>query len=145
MQISKEIQFDYGHCVTYHESQCQNLHGHRAKVVIVVEGNLITEDRNPEMGMVMDFGKIKKLAMTHVHDVLDHAFIIWEHDPRAKTIQSISNKVVVMPFVPTAEQLAKWVFDQLADKISNEFSTGLKLTEIHFYETPTSCARYAPH
>ncbi len=142
MQIIKEIQFDYGHCVTYHQSACKNLHGHRARVLITVEGDLVSVDGNEEFGMVMDFSRIKALAMKHVHAKLDHSFIIWAKDHRAKTIEEISDNVVITDFVPTAENLAKWIFDTLSEKITDEFNTGLKLVEIQFFETPTSCAIY---
>lgn len=143
MQISKEIQFDYGHCVTHHESLCKNLHGHRARVVIVLEGDVITAAKDSQQGMVMDFGHIKALAMQHIHDVLDHAFVIWDQDPRAEALQQLSERVVVVPFVPTAECLAKWCYEQLVDKFADVYGTGLRLQAIHFYETPTSCAVYA--
>lgn len=145
--ISKEIQFDAGHRVPLHESKCKNPHGHRYRVVAYIEGELITE--GPESGMVRDFSVVKELLMARVHDLYDHGFIVhkddWKMlnafsmypDHKYECYRSSNNwKVIVVPFIPTAECLAKEIFDDLE-------STGLlNLVKIEVWETPTSCASY---
>ena len=70
-----------------YESKCANLHGHNWIVTVWCKSQ--TLDAN---GMVMDFTHIK----LEVQDKLDHKFL---------------NDVV--PFNPTAENIAKWVCEQI--------------------------------
>lgn len=136
-EISKEIEFDAGHRVPLHASKCKNPHGHRYRVVAYIEGELITE--GPESGMVRDFSVVKQLLTERVHDVYDHGFIIHEDDTTMRHAFAHGDedwKVIIVPFIPTAECLAKAIYEDL--KVS-----GLpNLRKIEVWETPTSCARY---
>lgn len=140
MKVIKEIQWDMGHRVTNHHSQCRNLHGHRYKAEICVEGNLITESGISDEGMVIDFGDIKEIAAKHVVDVLDHGFMVWREDKIVlkffKTNPDLRH--IVVPFVPTAENIASWIFAQLDKRLKDKHGTGLKLYSIKLWETPTS-------
>jgi 6-pyruvoyltetrahydropterin/6-carboxytetrahydropterin synthase len=138
--ISKEIEFDAGHRVPLHASKCRNPHGHRYRVVALIQGELITE--GSESGMVRDFGIVKELLMEHVHDKYDHGFIVHINDiPMLHALGSIDTygepdwKIIVVPFIPTAECLAKSIYDDLKLLLPN-------LVEIVVWETPTSCASY---
>lgn len=46
---------------------------------------------------------------------------------------------VIVPFVPTSEQLSKWMFEVMSMLIK---STGVKVHKIEWYETPKSRATY---
>ena len=134
--ISKEIQFDAGHRVPLHASKCKNPHGHRYRVVAHIEGDLITE--GPESGMVRDFSIVKDLLTTHVHDKYDHGFIVAENDftLRVAFEQTGSDwKIIVVPFYPTAECLARQIYEDLRGELPN-------LIKVDVWETPTSCATY---
>jgi 6-pyruvoyltetrahydropterin/6-carboxytetrahydropterin synthase len=137
--ISKEIEFDAGHRVPLHESKCKNPHGHRYKVRATISGELITE--GPESGMVRDFGNIKALLTRYVHDVYDHGFMIYTDDEAMVPFVEMAIlqrwKVIITDFIPTAECLAKSIFETLqANGLPN-------LVEITVFETPTSTASYS--
>lgn len=139
-EISKEIQFDAGHRVPLHASKCKNPHGHRYRVVAHVAGDIITE--GPETGMVRDFSIVKELLTERVHDVYDHGFILHKEDNVGLSMFNNASqhgedfKLIVVPFVPTAECLAKSIYEDLKDN-------GLPgLLRIDVWETPTSCASY---
>ncbi len=140
MKVIKEIQWDMGHRVTNHHSQCKNLHGHRYRAEICVEGNLVNITGISDEGMVIDFGDIKKIATEQVHDVLDHGFMVWDKD---KVLTEFFNKNkdqkhIVVPFVPTSENIAAWIFGQLDRHIKDKYGTGLRLFSVKLWETPTS-------
>lgn len=138
--ISKEIEFDAGHRVPLHESKCRNPHGHRYKVQAIIEGELITE--GPEAGMVKDFSNIKALLVKHVEEKYDHGFIAYEDDK--VMIECFAGallenwKIIWVPFYPTAECLAKAIYDDMKPELPN-------LVTIVIWETPTSIATYTDY
>jgi 6-pyruvoyltetrahydropterin/6-carboxytetrahydropterin synthase len=144
LQISKIIEFEYGHRIPNHKSVCRGLHGHHGKLVISLEGDVVTKSGVSDEGMLMDFSEVKNIAMKQIHDRMDHGFIAYEKDEEA--LQAISrvagNKTVVVPFIPTAENLAKWCFELLRPEYRSVYGNLLRLQSVEFFETPTSVARY---
>ena len=117
MKIGKVIQWDMGHRVLNHRSVCKGLHGHRYKAEICVEGNLIEEKGASEEGMVIDFADIKKVAQKFIQEELDHAFMVWDRDHELLEFfkSSQGHKPVIVPFTPTAENVAAYIFNKLKD------------------------------
>lgn len=139
MIVTKQIEWDMGHRVTNHHSKCKNLHGHRYVAEISLEGKLVDVDGDSSQGMVIDFGDIKKTAVKYIHDPLDHSFMLWEKDSVLRKFFKTNPdlKCVVVPFVPTAENIAQWIFIQLDSHFQDTFGTGLKLYSIKLWETPS--------
>jgi 6-pyruvoyltetrahydropterin/6-carboxytetrahydropterin synthase len=140
--VSKEVQFDAGHRVPQHASKCRNPHGHRYRVVAYVAGELQTE--GSATGMVLDFGDIKELLETQVHDVFDHGFIVHNEDIEMQAALGVTSpsgenahgwKVIVVPWTPTAEEMARAVYEMLVRSLPT-----LRMIEV--WETPTSMAAY---
>jgi 6-pyruvoyltetrahydropterin/6-carboxytetrahydropterin synthase len=160
--ISKEIEFDAGHRVPNHESKCQNPHGHRYRVVAHVSGDLVETEGDSQEGMVLDFGFLKQLLTVKVHDVFDHGFIVFAmDDPMLVALGELNDaepktlvdhtlgeenrfgwKVIVFPAVPTAENLALWIWNQLRHEVGTMTNGRAWLTHVEVWETPTSCATY---
>lgn len=142
--VSKEIEFDAGHRVPNHKSKCRNPHGHRYRLRVTVTGDIVTTPGASDEGMLTDFGDLKTWMTYSVHDVLDHGFIVYEGDDAMRRALLFDedirkSKVILVPFIPTAENLAKWCWDQLAEKVA-EMNFTLSLVEL--WETPTSLATY---
>ena len=142
--IARWIEFDSGHRVPNHESKCRHPHGHRYRVNVIVHGPVINDQARADDGMVVDFGVVKQVLMAKVHDVLDHAFIVDQRDTlmlQALAIPATLGldpwRVVVVPFAPTAENLAAWVFAEIEPTLR---SCRLTLEAVEVYETPTSKA-----
>ena len=144
MKIVKIIQWDMGHRVLNHSSICKGLHGHRYRAEICVQGKLIQDSGISEEGMVIDFSEIKQTANKFIHEELDHAFMVWDKD--AEMLKFFNNsdghKPVIVPFTPTAENVAEYIFHKLKDKFSDVFNTGLHLHSVKLWETPSSYALY---
>lgn len=151
MLVTKEIGIDYGHTLPNHMGFCNQLHGHRARIIVAVEGSVIKEVGSSQ-GMVMDFKFIKQLMMEKIHDVLDHGFAVWKDDTKeiivfedayAVTtldfVKARNKKVLVTDEPPTAEYLAKWAFNQIGGDIAVK---GCQLMYVDWYETPNCFARY---
>ena len=144
MKIVKIIQWDMGHRVLNHRSICKGLHGHRYKVEICVSGDLVSESGASEEGMVIDFADIKKISNQFIHEKLDHAFMVWEKDEELIRFfnESEGHKPVIVPFTPTAENVAAYIFNTLKNKFEDVYKTGLYLQSVKLWETPTSFALY---
>ena len=144
MKIGKVIQWDMGHRVLNHRSVCKGLHGHRYKAEICVEGDLVEKKDASEEGMVIDFADIKKIAQKFIQEELDHAFMVWEKDIELLEFfkNSKGHKPVIVPFTPTAENVAAYIFNKLKDKFTDVFKTGLHLQSVKLWETPSSYALY---
>ena len=145
MKIGKVIQWDMGHRVLNHRSICKGLHGHRYKAEICVEGELIDQPGASEEGMVIDFADIKRTAQKLIQEELDHAFMVWDKDEELLEFfkHSKGHKPVIVPFTPTAENVAKYIFDTLSPRIVDNYGNGLHLSSVKVWETPTSYAVYS--
>lgn len=143
--ISKEIEFDLGHRVSTHGSKCRNPHGHRYKVRVTCQGEIIDDPSRPDHGMLIDFGMLKNIMNTNIHDVLDHGFAVWENDTVVRNMmEEVAHhnewNYIVFPYIPTAENIARWAWEQIEELIEVEFGNDLKLYEVAVWETPTSVA-----
>ena len=140
MKITKDIEIDMGHRVTNHKSKCASLHGHRYKITAVVDDKVITEKGISDEGMVIDFGDLKQCMMNQFDDKYDHGFVLWREDPMAQIIKNDANtKCVLVDFIPTAENLAKFWFELLDNELK---ARKINLDSIIVYETPTSTATF---
>ena len=144
MKIVKIIQWDMGHRVLNHRSICKGLHGHRYKVEICVSGDLVSKSGASEEGMVIDFSDIKKISNQFIQEKLDHAFMVWKKDEDLISFfkQSKGHKPVIVPFTPTAENIAAYIFYKLQNKFLDVYKTGLHLHSVKLWETPSSYALY---
>tara|TARA_X000001036_G_scaffold411542_1_gene424351 strand:- start:732 stop:1181 length:450 start_codon:yes stop_codon:yes gene_type:complete len=145
--IRRYVETDTGHRVPNHKSKCRHLHGHRYRFEAEIEGDVVTVEGVSDEGMLMDFSDISAILMEHVHDVIDHAFVVYEGDEdgrKACSMMGDGHRTVVVPFIPTAENLAKWAFDAVAPHISSTYGNRLKLVAMHCRETPKSIATWRP-
>jgi len=146
--ISKEIEFDAGHRVSTHGSKCRNPHGHRYKVRVTCRGSIIDDPSRPDHGMLVDFGDLKNIMNEKIHDVLDHGFIVWQDDAVVREMmtswaEKMEWLLIVFPYIPTAENIARWAWEQLDEEIKTRFGGDLELDEVAVWETPTSVAYYS--
>lgn len=142
MLITRRLEFDAGHRIPHHRSQCRHLHGHRYVIEITLRGEVIQTEGSPEQGMVMDFAEVKAIANTHVVEPWDHAFLVYTGDKQVfEFLQTLpDHKTVALPFVPTAENLAAEAFRILEDAYRDTYGNNLRLERVRLYETPNSWA-----
>jgi 6-pyruvoyltetrahydropterin/6-carboxytetrahydropterin synthase len=140
MQITRRLEFDAGHRIPNHNSQCRHLHGHRYAIEITLSGEIITTEGVSEQGMVMDFSDVKRIAKERVVDAWDHAFLVYRGDAMVLDFLNTipDHKTVVLDVVPTAENLAKVAFDLLEGAYRDTFGNNLKLERVRLFETPNN-------
>ncbi|MFH1725574.1 MAG: 6-carboxytetrahydropterin synthase [Elusimicrobiota bacterium] len=130
--VAKTIHFCYGHRLLDYAGQCRHLHGHNGLVEIAVEKAEL--DR---LGMVMDFDAIRTAAKRWIDEELDHKMILNEADPLVPVLREHGQVVVTLKGNPTAEAIARHVFDHCR-------AEGLPVASVRIWETPTSSALYRP-
>lgn len=128
-EVSREIEFSYGHRLRDYPGKCRLTHGHNGRVIITLaaELNLI--------GMVMDFSEIDSILKSWIDHTLDHRMILREDDPLADFLRKEGEPVVTLKDNPTAEVIARLIFDYAT-------SQGLRVQEVTLYETSKASARY---
>ena len=135
--LQTEAAFDSAHFLTDYYGKCENLHGHRWRVVVTIGADeLQTEGTMKDM--VLDFGVFKR-AVRAVADSIDHTFLVEEGSLAPATIEALEAEgfsLTLFPFRTTAENLARHFFSLLAPRLS-----GLRF--IRVWETPESCAEYS--
>jgi 6-pyruvoyltetrahydropterin/6-carboxytetrahydropterin synthase len=142
LTITRKLEFDAGHRIPDHKSQCRNLHGHRYTLEITLVGAVIEEEGSSDNGMIMDFSDIKALAKQHLVDVWDHAFLVYEKDHAVRDFLATlpDHKTVIISRIPTVENLAQTAFDILKVAYHDRFGTGLHLHKLVLHETPNCWA-----
>ena len=142
MLITRRLEFDAGHRIPDHKSQCRHLHGHRYALEITLAGDIIHHDGSSANGMVMDFSEIKALANQHLVDLWDHAFLVYAGDTAVvEFLKTLPNhKTVILDGIPTAENLAEQAFRILDSVYHDTYGNHLRLERIRLYETPNCWA-----
>ena len=142
MQITRRLEFDAGHRIPDHGSQCRHLHGHRYVLEITLEGEVIRRAGDPANGMVMDFGQVKAIAKAHLVDAWDHAFLAYQGDHQVVDLLAAipDHKTVLLDAVPTAENLAVIAFRILDPLYAGAYGKQMQLCRVRLYETPNCWA-----
>ena len=128
--VSREIDFCYGHRLLNYAGKCRYLHGHNGRAVITVETETLDE-----RGMVLDFSDIKKVVAGWIDENLDHRMLLHKDDPMVPVLRDHKEPVFVMDANPTAENIAKLIYEFTA-------SRGFPIVEAQLWETPHCVATY---
>jgi 6-pyruvoyltetrahydropterin/6-carboxytetrahydropterin synthase len=96
--------------------------------------------------MLADFSFLKQALTECVHDPLDHGFIVYEYDNAMRNaLAGVENwKTIVLPYIPTAENIARWSFEKLKVWFEEHVQDIHRFSFVHVsvWETPTSVATY---
>ena len=146
MFITRRLEFDAGHRIPHHKSQCRHLHGHRYALEVTLSGEIIQVEGVSEQGMVMDFSDVKDIALEKIAHVWDHAFLVYRGDSEVLNFLNTiaGHKTVVLDSVPTAENLALAAFKILDAAYIDVYGNHLRLERVRLYETPNNWADAVP-
>ncbi len=129
-RVTKELYFCYGHRLLDYGGKCRHLHGHNGRAVVTVEA----EGLDPR-GMVVDFSDMKRVLGGWIDDTLDHKMLLHKDDPVIPELKRLGEPFVTLDVNPTAENIARLVYDQAR-------RLGLPVVEVTLWETETSFATY---
>lgn len=130
-RVTREISFCYGHRLLNYDGKCRHLHGHNGRAVLTLESAQLNE-----LGMVMDFTRIKQIVGGWIDATLDHKMLLHRDDPALPLLRQLGEPVHVMEVNPTAENIARLIFDFTA-------AQGFPVVEVLLWETETCYASYS--
>ena len=146
--------------------KCRHLHGHQGKLIVylqayelkdgmvtdfkhlnwlkkwlddVLDHKFIMDINDPVFPklfpMLRDNLVIEDIDGTHFYKIPDPKLYEYLEAP----MNEIYEGLVFVDFVPTSENLSKWIFDIVSEKMSK---IGVKVTGVQFFETPKSQSNY---
>lgn len=128
--VSKTFSFCYGHRLLGDKGKCRHLHGHSARVVIILEGKDLDSQ-----GMVCHFDRLKETVGAWIAENLDHMMILCEGDPLIVALGKLGECFKTVPFDPTAENIARMIFE-IAE------GQGLPVKRVEVWESETAKASF---
>jgi 6-pyruvoyltetrahydropterin/6-carboxytetrahydropterin synthase len=131
-QVTQELAFCYGHRLLDYQGKCGRLHGHNGVAAITLRAEQLDGQ-----GMVADFEAIELQLKTWINQTLDHRLLLHQDDPVLPALRALKEPVGVVPFNPTAENIARMIFDHAAQ-------AGFPVVEVRLVEVPGSSASYRP-
>ena len=135
-KLKTKASFDSAHFLKDYEGKCSNIHGHRWTVEIEVGAETLEHDTQ-NRGMVVDFSNLKK-DLRELADHFDHSLIMETGSLKQATEDALlaeNLRIVKVDFRPTAENFAKYIYDEMT-------SRGDNVIEASVYETPNNVASY---
>lgn len=118
-ELMADTTFAAAHQLRGYKGKCEQLHGHNWKVQV----HVVAEKLN-DIDIAIDFHDLKEL-LNEVIAPLDHSFL---ND--------------IFPFTeknPSSENIAKWIYDSLNKKLSNE---QVQVSAVTVWESETAAATY---
>ena len=140
IRITKEFKFEMAHALKGYDGPCKNIHGHSYGLFVTISGKPISDTNSPKLGMVMDFGDLKKIVNTTVVDVFDHALVLNSSMPN-NLIEMLSEnfeKIILLDYQPTSELMIA----DFADRIADMLPDNVNLKYLLLRETVTSFAEW---
>src|SRR5260370_41163089 len=129
--VTREIHFCYGHRLLNYDGKCRHLHGHNGRAVIT-----LAAERLDGLGMVLDFSRIKDIVTAWIDETLDHKMLLHRDDPVLPHLRQLGEPVHVLDVNPTAENIARLIYDFVA-------SRGFPVVEVQLWETEHCFATYS--
>jgi len=121
-EVTVEDSFAAGHYLRHYKGKCENPHGHNYKVRVTLAGEAL--DR---AGLLVDFKDLRDV-MKQVIERLDH--------------QMINDLEPFTTLNPSAENLAKYFYDETNSKLRRETNGRVRVKDVTIYETDETTARY---
>lgn len=129
-----EVSFDAGHRLLNYQGKCASPHGHTFKAEVIIEGEELDS-----LGLLLDFGDIKRSLKTWIDENWDHGFLLNSDDAALLCALNAIPEAKVYTFSgsnPTAEVMARELFCVATAVL------GTRLEAIRVWESTTQFAEY---
>ncbi|MCK4546775.1 MAG: 6-carboxytetrahydropterin synthase QueD [Candidatus Eisenbacteria sp.] len=112
-EISVSLHFSAAHHLPEYDGNCGSIHGHNWSV----RATAVAEELDSG-GLAIDF-RVLKASLAEVLEPLDH--------------RNLNEVPQLQSMAPTAENISRWIFEELAGKISGP---GVRLAKVAVGESP---------
>lgn len=132
-KVVKEVRWEAAHRLLNYAGKCAYLHGHSYRAIFTFVSSLDFEKLNKD-GMIVDFSILKEKIQRWLDENWDHSCILNEADP---LMNILGSRVCVIQGNPTAENMAKFLFDNFRlaffeiTLVSVEVFEGLKSSAVY--------------
>lgn len=141
IRLTKEFSFESAHALDGYDGLCREIHGHSYRLFVTVKGEPSQCESDPKLGMVMDFGDLKRIVNREIVDRLDHSFVLRDSEQNEELREMLGakfNKVVLVEYQPTCENMLA----DFAERLQKALPTGVELHSLRLHETATSYAEW---
>ena len=141
IRLTKEFSFESAHALWGYDGKCREVHGHSYRLFVTIKGEPITDESDPKLGMVMDFGELKAIVAHEITDRLDHSFVMRrtpEAEALAASMESQFTNVILVDYQPTCENMLA----DFAARLQQTLPSGVELHSLRLHETATSYAEW---
>ncbi|MBN2637494.1 MAG: 6-carboxytetrahydropterin synthase [Bacteroidales bacterium] len=140
IRITKEFKFESAHALKDYDGLCRNIHGHSYELKVTVAGTAIKDETSPKLGMVMDFGDLKKIVREEIVSQFDHSVVLYKKMPESliKELKHQFERIIITDYNPTSEEMLV----DFAARIRTRLPKNLELKYMLLRETVTSYAEW---
>ncbi|MFA5973590.1 MAG: 6-carboxytetrahydropterin synthase [Lentimicrobiaceae bacterium] len=139
IRLTKEFKFEMAHALKGYDGLCRNIHGHSYELLVTVTGIPVSDTASTKLGMVMDFGDLKKIVRKSIIDEFDHALVINRESKDDFNVDAeMFGRTILVDYQPTSENM---LVDFVA-RLKNKMPANVKLHHLLLRETVTSYAEW---
>ena len=141
IRLTKEFTFEAAHFLEGYDGACREIHGHSYRLFVTIKGEPVGEEGNPKLGMVMDFGDLKRIVNNEIVDRLDHSFVLRDSEQNAELRAALGakfSKIVIVDYQPTCENMLA----DFAARLQKALPANVQLYSLRLHETATSYAEW---
>jgi 6-pyruvoyltetrahydropterin/6-carboxytetrahydropterin synthase len=127
------------HALKGYDGLCRNIHGHSYELLVTVTGSPVSDKASTKLGMVMDFGDLKKIVRKNIIDEFDHALVLNRESADDFNVDAeMFGRTILVDYQPTSENMLIDFVERLRDKMP----ANVKLHHLLLRETVTSYAEW---
>jgi 6-pyruvoyltetrahydropterin/6-carboxytetrahydropterin synthase len=127
------------HALKGYDGLCRNIHGHSYELLVTVTGIPVMDTTSTKLGMVMDFGDLKKIVRKSIIDEFDHALVLNRESADDFNVDAeMFGRTILVDYQPTSENMLIDFVARLKDKMPEK----VKLHHLLLRETVTSYAEW---
>lgn len=139
IRLTKEFKFEMAHALKGYDGLCRNIHGHSYELLVTVTGIPVQDATSTKLGMVMDFGDLKKIVRACIIDEFDHALVLNRDSAEDFNVDSeMFGRTILVDYQPTSENM---LIDFIA-RLKSKMPVNVKLHHLLLRETVTSYAEW---
>lgn len=141
IRLTKEFTFEAAHMLEGYDGLCREIHGHSYRLFVTVKGEPQSDLDSPKLGMVMDFGVLKRIVNEQIVERLDHSFMMRNTLVAQEVIDGLGarfTKVVLTDYQPTCENM----LSDFAERLLGALPDDIELHSLRLHETATSYAEW---